>query len=175
MPPRNSEAAIREADVVLVCGVSGSGKTHMARRLEAEGRVRLSSDALLWELCGDSFAEMPPQRRAELFASVGAMLDERLDAMLAAGSRVAVDAPLCKRAARDMLRRTCSRYGASCVTVFMDAPLPLLLERLAARRGSGPDDQTVSPAEAAAFFAGFERPDGDEHAVTVECRAGTAE
>lgn len=167
MSSPNSELVPADARVVLVCGISGSGKTTLARRLEARGMVRLSSDALLWERYGDIFPTLPPERRMQLFAALDALMAERLDALLAADSRVVVDAPLCKRCKRDALCRVCAARGIGAVTVFLDASPAVIERRLAARRGTGPDDQIVSPAQAAAFMAGFERPGADEHAIVI--------
>ncbi|WP_369525508.1 AAA family ATPase [Paramuribaculum intestinale] len=35
-----------------MCGVSGSGKTFLARRLVGKGFLRLSSDEIIWNLYG---------------------------------------------------------------------------------------------------------------------------
>ena len=54
--------------VVLMCGVSGSGKTFYAGKLETEGYVRLSPDELVWRRYGREVSEMPPDRQRSLFA-----------------------------------------------------------------------------------------------------------
>lgn len=153
--------------VVLVCGVSGSGKTRLARRFETDGYTRLSSDALLWERAGEAYAAMSPEARRELFMSVNAELASRLAQMLDAGLRVVVDAALCKRPQRDALRRICADRGIDAATIFLDTSLPELRRRLAGRRGTGPDDQIVSPDALASFHSGFERPAPEEHAIIL--------
>lgn len=161
------DTTLPSARVVLVCGVSCSGKTRLARRFEADGYTRLSSDALLWERAGEAYAAMSPEARRELFMSVNAALASCLAQMLDAGLRVVVDAPLCKRPQRDALRRICADRRIDAATIFLDVSLPELQRRLTGRRGTGPDDQIVSPDALASFYSGFERPAPEEHAIIL--------
>lgn len=61
------------ARVVLMCGVSGSGKTFFSRKLEKNGYVRLSVDELLWELYGPMSHSVPLEEQRVMIA--GAMLE----------------------------------------------------------------------------------------------------
>lgn len=159
------EGALRQmlaARVVLVCGVSGSGKTTLARALERHGFTRLSADQLIWQRYGDAFACLPDEERSRIFQSIGNALADELLTLLDAGCRVAVDATLCRRAKRDQLRQSCRSRGVEPLVVHLSASKPQLLRRLAGRRGGGPDDQLVSPAQLDEYLANFEVPTPDE-------------
>lgn len=138
-----------DVSAVMMCGVSGSGKTTMARRLEAEGWVRLSPDALTYDT-GLSYPE-----------AMARTLD-RLRPLLDAGRRVVIDAAMCKRTGRDALRRICRDAGVRCGLIYLSAPREELLRRLTARAGSGPDDIIVPAADLDRFLQNFQPPEPDE-------------
>lgn len=73
--------------------------------------------------------------------------------------RIVVDAPLCKRAGRDRLRAVCRDRGVTSGLVYLSAPPEELRRRLAARTGSGPDDQRVPESDLVAFLRDFEPPE----------------
>ena len=71
--------------VVFMCGPSGAGKTTYARRLEAEGMVRLSFDAGIWArgiTGGEVPEEVREEIRTELRAELRRLLDEGRDVVL---------------------------------------------------------------------------------------------
>jgi diketogulonate reductase-like aldo/keto reductase/predicted kinase len=115
-----------DADVVLVMGIPGAGKTRVAEDYVARGYVRLNRD----------------ERGGSLRELAGA-----LDEQLAAGtSRVVLDNTYLTRASRSHVLEAASRYGAAVRCVWLDTPLAQaqvnLVERLLALRGSLP-----TPAE----------------------------
>lgn len=147
---------------MLMCGVSGSGKTHYALGLESEGYERISLDAIVWERYGASFLKLPQPEQKLLFMDAMNEVSERMTGCLLGGKRVVVDATLCKRAVRDRLRDVCRKCGVEPIVVYFDVPLRRLSERLATRRSSGPDDLMVSENQLRMYYAGFERPETDE-------------
>ena len=77
-----------DSRVVLMCGISGSGKTHYSRQLENQGYRRLSIDEQIWSRHGSGFADLPPERRKEIFMDATAELFVRLGEMLENGEKV---------------------------------------------------------------------------------------
>ena len=151
--------------IILLCGVSGSGKTHRARQLEAEGYVRVSTDEIVWQLTDGGLDRLPWPERQAVFGRAAQLLEQRVRQLLDAGTdRIVIDATMCKRAKRDSMRALLRQYGIEPQLVFLDVPRDELLRRLATRHGSGPDDQIVTPAQLASFCQGFERPTPDEGA-----------
>lgn len=156
-----------DARVVAMCGVSGSGKTYFAKRLESSGFKRVSADGIAWARWGAELSEMPFERQKLAFAEVGVELVDRVERLLDNGDRVVVDSTMCKRTKRDALRAACRRHGVEPMFVYLDVPLDLLRRRLAGREGSGPDDQIVSEERLAGFFRNFERLTADENPFVV--------
>ena len=152
---------------VMMCGVSGSGKTFLARQLEERGYRRLSPDLTVWSEYGADIAKFPPERQRELFSEALAGIAEETRRLLDAGERVVVDSTMCKRAKRDMMRRVCAEAGVTPLFIYLNPGPETLRTRLAARRGLGPDDQQVSPEMLDRFLAGFEAPDPDENVLTI--------
>ena len=55
------------------------------------------------------------------------------------------------------------------LALYLDTPGEILSQRLENRKGTGPDDQIVTPAQLESFLANFEKPDADENFITVVC------
>ncbi len=153
--------------LVVMCGISGSGKTRFARELERCGYTRLSYDNAMWERYGEAMSTMPLSEQRPAFEAVAAETAETLRRLLAEGRRVVLDSTMCRRSKRDEMRRLASESGVTMCLVWMDAPLDVLRERLSGRRGSGPDDLIVPEANLEMFYQNFERPADDEDVIIV--------
>lgn len=159
--------SVSDNRVILMCGISGSGKTVYARSLQPLGFVRLSADGLIWEKYGDSFATLQFSEQKPVFQSLDSVLADELCRLLDAGHRVVVDSTMCKRFKRDNMREVCARYGIEPLIVYLKAPLPLLQQRLSERKGIGPDDQIVPVDRLQGFYSNFESPDPDENYLEI--------
>lgn len=162
LPPQ-----LAAARVVMTCGVSGSGKTALALRLADAGFVRVSTDCLIWDRHGASFPSLPEQQRRSIFMATADEVDAAVEHLLVEGKRVVVDATFCKRHRRDIMRRLCARFGVEPLLVYLSADRDTLRERLSQRRGTGPDDQRVTPAELDSYLAHFQPPLPDEHPLLL--------
>lgn len=151
-----------QSQAVIMCGISGSGKTHYARQLEEEGYIRLSSDALIWEKVGRDLFSLSKERQKQLFAECKIQLRDQLVNLLKEGKKVVVDATHCKRAVRDEIRNICSATAIEPLFIYCYADKEELWSRLSKRRGSGPDDLPVTSEELSDYWIGFERPQEDE-------------
>jgi len=149
---------VSSVPVLLVCGVSGSGKTTIGTLL---------AKRLGWEYAeADSFhpaanvAKMAAGHplddadRAPWLAAIGAYIDETTSA----GRPAVVTCSALKRAYRDQLRA-----GRPNVRLlFLDVPFDVVSERLRARHGH------FFPADLlASQYRGLEAPDPDEHVLHV--------
>ena len=135
--------------LVVVCGLSGSGKSTVAAALARElGLALLSSDRIRKELAG-----VPLQKHvfddygSGLYSAAASEatyqeLLARADGSLAAGQGVIVDATCQKREVRENLQRLAAGHGVSFYLFVVEAPEEVIRERLAerVRQGTGISD-----------------------------------
>ena len=159
--------SIADERVVMMCGVSGSGKTFFSRMLERQGFARLSADRLVWERYGHEFTTMPFPVQKKIFQDVAGRIIDMMCGLLSDGHKVVIDATMCKRVKRDAVVRACEPYGVRPLIVYLDAPFGVLRERLARRKGIGADDQVVDEERLRAFHANFVPPSPDENFIAV--------
>jgi predicted kinase len=148
--------------VVFMCGPAGSGKSTYARRLEAEGMVRLSFDAEMWRR-GITAVPLPPELRAEIEADLRA----RLLALVAEGVDVVLDFSFWSRRMRDEYRQLLEPTGVVPETVYLATDRETVIARVVARQGSHSDDFVIGEELAARYFDHFEPPTPDEGPLTV--------
>ena len=144
-PARASDApAPDDADVVLVMGIPGAGKSRVAEEYVARGYLRLNRDER-----GGSLRE----------------LADALDEDLSSGMRrVVLDNTYLTRASRSYVIETASRHGLPTRCIWLDTPLAQaqvnLVERLLERFGSLPTPERAAGAgEARAGRARADLPD----------------
>ncbi len=148
--------------VVFMCGPSGSGKTTYAAGLEAEGMVRLSFDALLWER---GVTSVPPP--SEVHAEVADELRARLLALVAEGRDVVCDFSFWSREMRASWRALLEPTGVVPETVYLATDRETVVARVRARQGDHADDAVLPGEVAARYFDHFEPPTPDEGPLTV--------
>ncbi len=132
--------------LLAVGGLSGTGKSSLAARLApaigvAPGAIHLRSDVLrkrLWDrapeerLPAEAYGEDWNRRVAEaLLARAGAALE--------AGCSVIVDAVSADPAFRGPLQELARRQGSPFTGLWLEAPLPILRDRVEARRADASD------------------------------------
>jgi aryl-alcohol dehydrogenase-like predicted oxidoreductase/predicted kinase len=155
---RTERARRTGAEIVLVMGIPGAGKSRLAEEYVARGYVRLNRDER-----GGSLRE----------------LADALDERLAAGARrVVLDNTYLTRAARSYVVDAASRHGASTRCVWLDTPLAQaqvnIVERLLERFGSLPAPQelrgpeTLAPTSQMRALRELEPPSLDEGLADVE-------
>lgn len=147
-----------------MCGPAGSGKSTVARRLEASGMTRLSYDREAWDR---GLRDMPLSDEAH--EQIGAHLRQRLVQLLDGGRDVVLDFSFWSRAMRDEWRRLVAGYGITAETIYLATDRETCLGRLRARAHAHEDDFALDPSIAARYFDHFEPPTEDEGPLTV-CR-----
>ena len=145
----------------MICGLPGSGKTTLARRLEAEGdAVRLTPDEWMARIVGDGFDE---ERRA----AVEAIQWELAQRLLALGVDVILESGFWSRHERDAVRDRADELGASVELHYLDVSIEELKERLADRNGRLPASSfRIEPSLIDGWAATFEPLEPDELRTT---------
>jgi aryl-alcohol dehydrogenase-like predicted oxidoreductase len=147
-----------DADVVVVMGVPGAGKTRLAEDYVARGYVRLNRDER-----GGSLRE----------------LSDALDEALSSGAtRVVLDNTYLTRASRSFVVEVAGRHAIQPRCVWLDTPLAQahvnLVERLLDRFGYLPSveelggPELLAPTSQMRAFRELEPPDDDEGFASVE-------
>lgn len=152
--------------VVLMCGLTGSGKTTYAETLVAQGMKRLSIDEYIFDNHGqfgidyDEVQWLEYQRIAEVHVR------RELVSLIGRHQDVVVDLSLWNRAMRDEYKDLIETHGAVWELVYMRIDPLLLSNRLALRAlRSDANAFPVPPHLLAAFIAGFEAPDGERERI----------
>lgn len=149
--------------VTVLSGPTASGKTTMARALEAAGALRLSMDEAQWEAGYRS--AFPP---AEVLERLERELKARMAEAVGGGRTVVVDLSLTTRDVRDAWRQAALDAGASVDLVVLTAPVDVLWSRIEERVGrEGPNAFTLDRDALEAYVASVEPPHPDEHARIV--------
>ena len=132
--------------LVLIGGLSGSGKTTVARELApligaAPGAVHLRSDTERKALIGaDPLAHLAssaytPQARAGIYDR----LLTRAGTILTTGHSVVIDATFLNSVDREMATGLATKLGIEVHRFWLDAPLDCLIERVTERRSDASD------------------------------------
>jgi predicted kinase len=151
--------------LVLMCGLPGSGKTTLARRLADEvSAMRLCTDewqaALKVELTeGDSHSEaFHDLLEAQLWIHAKDLIKH--------GQSIVFEKGLWLRSERDDKRREARELGVDIELHYFDVPLDELVRRLEKRNSQGnPNTFRISREEIEKYFKIFEPPDEAELAL----------
>jgi predicted kinase len=155
----------RKPTLYLLCGLPGSGKTTVAKRLEHQApALRLTPDEWMCPLYGESICEPDALDRwnicHERIESIQWELAER---SLSLGVNVVLDFGVWAREERDYFRTRASAVGARSELIFFDEPLDVLKERVKARNlATGSATYLISDTELDHWWGLFQRPAEDE-------------
>ncbi len=172
--------ASHAAVLLLMCGLSGSGKTWLAQRLaERLQAVHVRSDLERKRRAGlDELARTQSGIASGLYsiamsAAVYADLERAAEDILAGGYPVIIDAALLRREQRARFAELGIRRGMRSRLVYCEAPVETLRARIAARALSGRDPSEADAAVLDWQLAHFEQPQPDEPLEVI--RVETAE
>ncbi len=165
--------APRRPGLLLTCGLSGSGKTWLARQVAPVlGALHVRSDVERKRLAGlapHEDSRSPPDGgiyTPEFNERTYARLEQCAVAALAAGETVLVDAACLRRTERLRFLELAQARGAPAVILACHAPDALLHQRVAGRRAARSDASEATP-ELLARQAGYREPFDDREQPQV--------
>lgn len=162
----------RARELVVMCGLSGSGKSTVARHLaETMPAIRVRSDVERKRLFG-----LAPTARSDgsiygedANRATYARLAEVARIVVDAGLAVVVDAAFLRRDERIAFRALAEALGARFTLLVCEAPLEVLRARVAARAAQG-SDASEAGVDVLERQLGWWQPLGeDERAAAVRC------
>ena len=135
-----------QPQLVVIGGLSGTGKTVQSRRLApaltpAPGAVVLRSDVMRKRMMGvEPTTRLPADSyRPAVTAQVYAQLARDARTALTAGHSVIVDAVCARAEERDAFRALADAAGARFAGVWLEAPLSVRVDRIGTRLGDASD------------------------------------
>lgn len=149
------------ATLFLMCGLPGSGKTTLARRIERERHaLRLTPDEWIERLFGAGLTPPTLDWCRDPIEAVQWGVAERA---LLLGVNVILDFGFWSRSERDEFRARARALGADAEVHFLDVPRAVLSARLAARNADLPPYTfRVTDAQLDTWWNLFEPPTPDE-------------
>ena len=145
--------------VYLLCGLTGSGKTTYAKRLEAGGAVRLSVDEEVYARHGQYGVDYPMDEYFERERPVVEELRRRLVELVESGRDVVLDYGLWRRSDRDAYKRLVEAHGGRWRLLYLKVDQEVLARRLAERnRREDANALAVTPSALEDFIARFDEP-----------------
>jgi predicted kinase len=151
--------------VYLLCGLTGSGKTTYAKRLEAAGAVRLTVDEEVYARHGRYGVDYPTSEYFERERPVVEDLRGRLVELVESGRDVVFDHGMWRRDDRNAYKQLVEGHGGRWRLLYFKVDPEVLLQRLAERnRRSDANAMPLLPRDLEDFIARFEEPmdEGEE-------------
>lgn len=151
------------SEVIMMCGVCGSGKTTFAKQKENEGYIRLSIDEEMWKIYGKRGIDYPYDEYEDLTNKVELMLRKRLINLIKAHKNVVIDFSFWNKDNRDYYKSIIKNAGGITKLIYMKATKETLHKRLNKRNltlnANSPFIITDEILEH--HFNGFQEPNGE--------------
>ena len=152
MPDEKPESKSR---LIIICGLPGSGKTTLAKRLESElGAIRFCPDEWMEAMMIDIWDEA---RRAKIEAFQWKLGQQ----LLSLGQTIIIEWGTWAKSERDQLRQGARALGASVELHYLSAPLDVLFERIEKR---AMEDPPITRDQVEQWTASFQVPTAAEMA-----------
>ncbi|MFC4411211.1 AAA family ATPase [Chungangia koreensis] len=154
--------------VILMCGIAGSGKSTLSKKIEAEkGFVRLSIDEEVWSFRGRYGIDYPVEKYEDYLDEAELRLINKLITFIQEKRNIVVDTSCWNRSIRENYKRVIENAGGNWKLVYLKVHPDELRRRLAIRNerfdanAAFPITQEILDS----FIRGFEEPKGEGEIV----------
>ena len=120
--------------VILLCGISGAGKTTAAQHLESKGFQRLSIDEEIWSSYGRYGIDYPAAAYPDLQKQAANAIWTRLEQLLRHKTPVVVDNSFWKKETRDQYKQLIESHQRPWLLIYLKVSPEILRARLLARQ-----------------------------------------
>lgn len=153
---------MNKPEVVMLCGLTGSGKSTYAEQLVAQGYEKLSLDESMHEKHGRAGVDYPAEKYMDYEDDVNNNLKQKLAGLLADGSSVVLDYGFWSKDNRDTYKEIIGANGGKWRLVYFKARPEVLIQRLR-RRNERIDANAVHVTESMLgdFIKRFQEPQGE--------------
>ena len=168
--------------LIVTCGLSGSGKSYWAKRLAPEFQaIRLRSDLLrkfthgLDRLTDSGSAPGGGLYSADKNTALYSELGRLATGLLAAGENVIVDAACLQVQQREVLTDCARDAGANYVVLYLQASEPELRRRIDSRHMAGNDPSEADSSVLEWQLSRFKPPEHEAHLLPIDTESCTLE
>lgn len=150
----------------LICGLPGSGKTTLAKRMEQTHQaLRLSPDEWIMSFVADKSDDVELDRLRD---PIEALQWEVALRVLSLGANVILEWGFWLKEEREGYRRNAEALGFAVETLYLKVELEELKARLAKRNADPPPGAfKVTPEQIAVWASLFQEPEADEPVVCI--------
>ncbi len=124
---------MKQSEVIMMCGVSGAGKTTFAKEKELEGYVRLSIDEQVWKDYGRYGIDYPKDLYEEYSEIAEDKLKKRMLDLIHEGKNIVVDFSFWSKSRREEYKSLIENNNGTVKLIYLRASLELLQSRLKER------------------------------------------
>ncbi|MNP06972.1 hypothetical protein D3C76_989780 [compost metagenome] len=155
------------SNVVMMCGVAGSGKTTFAQKLEKEGFARLSIDEDIWATHGRFGVDYPEQNYESYKEESELKLRGELVKLMQTKHHVVVDFSFWQCQRRNDYKQLIEENGGLWELIYLKVEPDELRQRLLIRseRFDANAAFTITEDTLTRFLSGFETPVGEGETV----------
>lgn len=146
----------------MLCGLTGSGKTTYAKKLENKDLIRLSVDEIIFEQYGRYCVDYPEAEYSKYYEPAVKEFDNRLIELLKNNKSVILDTGCWTKADRDRYKGLIKEYGCEWKLLYFKVAPEILIQRLEERnKRSDANSLKVTNEALCDFIKRFEEPSGE--------------
>jgi predicted kinase len=157
------------SNVIMMCGVCGSGKTVYAKQKDKEGFIRLSIDEEMWASYGEKGIDFPESDYDSLSEVVELKLKTQMIELIKKGENIVLDFSFWNKNNRNLYKSLIKEAGGTPQLVYMKADKELLRKRLQVRNQYiNANSVFITDEILSHYYDGFEEPKNEDEIVILQ-------